>query len=129
MPTAGALVVAVGAEPGRGELADRFQGVVASFPGAGHGHQQAVLGEPAQRVCHPGRLHRVIAGHSGRRSEPERRGEHRHPAQHRLLVPIQQPVTPVQRVVQGAVPLLLPGATGQQPQLVAQTSLDAVQAQ
>ena len=131
VPTVGAAAVAVGlgVEPGRGELANRFQGVVARPPGTGHGRQQAVLGEPAQRVRHPGRLHRVIPGHRRRRGEAERSGEHRHPAQHRLLARIQQPVAPVQRVVQGAVPLLLPGASGQQAQLITQARLETVQAQ
>ena len=132
VPTVGAAVVVavgLGIEPGRGELANRFQGVVARSPGTGHGHQQAVLGEPAQRVRHPGRLHRVIADYHGRRGEAERRGEHRHPPEHRLLARIQQPVTPVQRVLQGSVPLLLPGAAGQQAQLITQAGLEAVQAQ
>ena len=130
VPTVGvAVAVTLGVEPGRGELANRFQGVVARPPGTGHGHQQAVLGEVAQRVRHPGRLHRVIPGHRGRRGEAERRGEHRHPPQHRLLARIQQPVTPVQRVLQGSVPLLLPGAARQQAQLITQASLEAVQAQ
>jgi hypothetical protein len=129
VPAAGAFAIIVGVEPGRGELADRFQGVVAHPPGAGHGHQQAVFGEPAQRVRHLGRLHRVAPRHYGRRGGTEWRGEYRYPAQHRLLARIQQPVTPVQRVVQGAVPLLLPGAAGQQAQLVAQARFEAVQAQ
>jgi hypothetical protein len=82
------IVGAVGAEPDRGELADRFQGVIARPPSAGRGHQQAVLGEPAQRVRYPGRLYRVIPGHRRSRSEAERAGEHRHAAQHRLLARI-----------------------------------------
>ena len=60
VPAAGAAVAAgivgagLGVQPGRGELANRFQGVVPRPPGTGHGHQQAVLGEPGPARPPPG---------------------------------------------------------------------------